>query len=340
MKDKETPLPLVRAWGKMSGDCYQQLRRCEQAKYDGDMDWPDYCVLPINAAYTYLTYTKWKTDQQAAEGAAELTACYIWRKRKVIYSFDPDLVAVLQEQAFELEDDDELPAELLMHLPYPCVYIKTPGLLEHTDGFFAWVDYDVNRDGAEFRVQWMAKDMNQTFAQVLHIQPGWTIRQCIDDTVRYVCNRKGEEFHELDINDTRCLLTAIQVTLYLAAENAEVETGAKVQNAPQQGRGKSKKSHKKEDKASQIEVKDVGIRIGNAIRKAKLRYQGEKTSEGTGGTVRPHSRRGHWHHYWTGPMSIPDARKLILKWTAPTFVHADDFDDSDNDTIDVFPVKQ
>ena len=39
-------------------------------------------------------------------------------------------------------------------------------------------------------------------------------------------------------------------------------------------------------------------------------------------------------------MSIPDARKLILKWTAPTFIHADDFDDSDNNTVDVFPVKQ
>ena len=32
---------------------------------------------------------------------------------------------------------------------------------------------------------------------------------------------------------------------------------------------------------------------------------------------RPHTRRGHWHHYWTG---TKDNRKLILKWTAPIFV--------------------
>jgi hypothetical protein len=35
---------------------------------------------------------------------------------------------------------------------------------------------------------------------------------------------------------------------------------------------------------------------------------------------RPHPRRGHWHHFWTGPGADIAARKLVLKWVAPTFV--------------------
>ena len=31
----------------------------------------------------------------------------------------------------------------------------------------------------------------------------------------------------------------------------------------------------------------------------------------------------HWHHYWTGSRS-DNSRKLILKWTAPTFVGSAD----------------
>ena len=71
-----------------------------------------------------------------------------------------------------------IPAELLMHLPYPCIYVKAPGLVEHVDGFFVWVDYDVNRGGPELRVQWMMDNMEHTMAQALHIGDGWTIHDC------------------------------------------------------------------------------------------------------------------------------------------------------------------
>lgn len=31
-------------------------------------------------------------------------------------------------------------------------------------------------------------------------------------------------------------------------------------------------------------------------------------------------RRGHWHHFWTGPMDNAQDRKLVLKWLPPIFV--------------------
>ena len=62
---------------------------------------------------------------------------------------------------------------------------------------------------------------------------------------------------------------------------------------------------------------DTAERMGATIRAAEKRYSAAASS-GTGPAKRPHARRGHWHHYWHGPRN---ARQLILKWTAPTFLH-------------------
>ena len=45
----------------------------------------------------------------------------------------------------------------------------------------------------------------------------------------------------------------------------------------------------------------------------------EGTGTGTGRTVRPHIRRAHWHHYWTGP----GRKSLEVRWIQPTLVLAD-----------------
>ena len=91
-----------------------------------------------------------------------------------------------------------------------------------------------------------------------------------------------------------------------------------------------------QDKAREVKSFSVGIRIGAAIRKAQRKPPADPDAEkGTGSAKRPHSRRGHWHHYWTGPKD--GDRKLVLKWTAPTFIHADDIDDN---IITFHPVKE
>ena len=47
MRDRETPLPLLRKWLRDCPDAYGQLDNCALAKADGSMSWPDYCPLPI-----------------------------------------------------------------------------------------------------------------------------------------------------------------------------------------------------------------------------------------------------------------------------------------------------
>ena len=61
---------------------------------------------------------------------------------------------------------------------------------------------------------------------------------------------------------------------------------------------------------------DVGFRIGAELRQ----YERTKCDPcpHQGGTVRPHMRRAHWHHYWTGPRG--GDRQLVLKWIPPIAV--------------------
>lgn len=338
LRDRDTPLRLVRQWERMAPGCYGELDRCRSGKDSGQMDWPDYCPLPINAAYTYLVCAQGLEDTDAAMLASELTACWIWRQHKVLYRFDLDLIAVLREQAEDMEDSTVLPAELLLHLPYPCVYVKAPGLLESADGFFAWVDYDTNHGSAELRIQWLMDDMSHSVAQVLHIGVGWTLRQCLDATTRRIAEALGsrpEDAAEVSAKDARIALSAIQLLLYLVSQDADVaEIPAPLR--PARPRGKDGPLGLIQDKAVEIEGKDVGVRIGAAIRKARVRYAQRQATAGPGGTKRPHARRGHWHHYWTGPLGSPD-RKLVLRWTAPTFIHAEDFG---GDSVVLFPVKK
>lgn len=104
-------------------------------------------------------------------------------------------------------------------------------------------------------------------------------------------------------------LIALQFILYLASENADIQDIP--QSQPPRPR---KKRGQILDKASEVKEKATGVRIGNAIRKIKLPSH-SSSQGGTGAKVRPHSRRGHWHHYWTGPRD--GDRRLVLKWTGP-----------------------
>ena len=319
MKDRDTPLKLVRLWPRIIRGCYEELDILAGAKADETVWWPDYCRLPVNATVTYLQKTgmDWK---EASVVASELTACWLWRHSRAVFRFDRSLTEVLAGQAMESDDTDVLPAQLLLHPLEPIVYIKAPGLLEQVDGFFYWVDYDIPRKGAALRVQWVQKDMGRSFGQAMHISPGATLRECVWDTIKASRENLGEPaVVELKpvAEMAGPLLSALQLVLYLAAENSEVaeEPGPALPPA-QAGRGEKVVSLA--DQEGEIRAYRVGARIGAAIRRAKREEPGQEA--GDGGRRRPHSRRGHWHHYWTGPRD--GERTLILKWTAPTFIHA------------------
>lgn len=338
MKEKDTPLPLVRMWERMIPGVYSQMDMMHGAKAEGEIQWPDYCELPIGAAFTFLVYQEKLSAQQAAALAAELTACWMWRRSKIVYAFEQALADSLAAQAEDVKDTDVLPCDLLLHLPYPCVYIKAK-ILEDTDGFFVWVEYDINRKEPELRIQWVVEGMKHSVPQVLHLIPNATIKDCVMDTIK-----TSEENLELDIKIqdagveiARTILSAIQLVLYLLARNADIEEVKPplVKKSQTKNVVTVSTQKAKDDKAGQVKEYGVGIRVGAALRKA----YSPKEAQGRGGDThvstpkRSHTRRGHWHHYWTGPLN--GDRTLVLKWTPPTIIHPE----SREDNIVIYPAK-
>lgn len=340
MKDRDTPLRLVRKWEKMIPGIYSTLDTLRRSKDEGEILWPDYCELPIGAAFTWLVHIYGINQQDAAGVAAELTACWTWRKTKIMYAFDGDLAKTLAAQADAVEDTDILPCDLLLHLPYPCIYIKAPDILEETDGFFAWIEYDLNRSMPELRIQWVTLDFEYSFAQVLHLLPGQPIKDCILDTIHTTQENLGEDIklQDVDVSVARIILSAVQLLLYLVSENSDVMREPPKPTLRVSGRKPAGQNPPKpkpsEDKASQIVAYDVGVRVGAALRRTYRSQPHKSAGAQQGGTKRSHARRGHWHHYWTGPLQ--GERNLILKWTAPTVIHPEA---GMGDNVVMYPIK-
>lgn len=345
MKDRNTPLPFIRQVSKrfrvrqineeIPGS-YRFTDFCDAIDIFVDRndpigpDGPRFCDYSIAESLVRLFSLDGADSPETIQLMLAATACYLWRKNKTVFSFDDDLSSVLTAQVDDLKDTDILPSDILTHPPYPCTYVKT-NVFDGFCGFWYWIWQGADSNVTELYVLFVTIDMEDAIGLGMKLPHGRTIRECWDDTLE-----DSECIPPRDVAVPPCvsrrslhyLLAAMQFILYLASENADI------QDVPQAEAPRARKKRGQIlDKASEVKEKAVGVRIGNAIRKIKSPSH-SSSQDGTGAKVRPHSRRGHWHHYWTGPRD--GDRKLILKWTAPTFIHMDEFK---NDTVVIYPVK-
>ena len=335
----DTPESLIAKWDVMRPGIWRDMDTLQATKAVGELDWPDECAIPISAAASVIQ--KSGTDIITAfRAAAEVTACYLWRKNRVIYQFDHTLAEALWAQANEMDEDEELPVDLLLHLPYPCIYVST-NIVDSFVGFFAWIEWDSNVHRYELRASWKFSSDGGTLAQMLHILPGQTLGQCVEDTMaQAIQNLKyvpPGEMYELPKEITKeavaLSLFAAEVILYINSLEPDIRRSRIGANKQKRNRGKIRPT------AKPPVVYDMGVRIGAALRKAAPRSQAPAQT-GTGSSKRPHLRRGHWHHYWTGPKSDPASRKLVLKWTPPTAIHPDAATDSRATVIPISRKKE
>lgn len=278
MKDKDTPLGLVRA----RKGFYDTLDIMKAAKGSHGLDWPNFCDLPVSAVTSLLS--KRGADPLICELiAAELTACYIWRKNKVLFAFDKDLSHALAAQADDIKDTDILPTEILLHPPYPCTFVKISNVISGLSGFWYWIDYEIGTGRIGLRFQFVVHDMKYSFPVIFHLLPGKTIRECYNVTVteftKHMPLQIIELFRDYFNTELHYILVALQFVLYLSSGNADV------QDVPQPASKVRKKPGQILDKASEVKEKAVGVRIGSAIRKATSPSR-SSSQGGTGTTVR------------------------------------------------------
>lgn len=263
-----------------------------------------------------------------------LTAVMSWAQNRTIFALDESIAEALCAQV----DDNEIPVEIFKRLPYQCIYIKTsyPLLYEAhlrvMDGFFAWIEHDYYRRTYELCIHGVERSGAAPFgldmlSGTIPLLEGKTVSECLSETKRRLYEDKDRDpilsvisaedyatfVNEWESHVRPALAQALQIVLYMCSNNAEKDYSHIIR--------KPATALKRPITVNDIQKIEVGVHEGAALRFSSPARCGNE-SGGGGWKVRPHVRRGHWHHYWTGSRKSNE-RTMVLHWIAPTLVNAD-----------------
>lgn len=226
-----------------------------------------------------------------------------WRDSGLqVYEFDRDFSeSILDEKWADLLPD------CIGNRPHDCFYLKLP-CDELNEGVLVYVI------DTELIASFDASEFPDAGEKGVHFSgTGFNERAIVntgDELVGIASFQIARSF-DLMLDDTplnpypqKLMINAVA---YLCSANADI---VPVYSPPKTTR------ENKAKRRSAATWSEVGFRIGSELRsyRRSVRERGDG-----GGTVRPHMRRAHWHHYWTGPLK--GERKLVLKWVAPTMVN-------------------
>lgn len=225
-----------------------------------------------------------------------------WSRCRQVYAFDAELELALADT-----DEVRIPIRILDRLPYTCFYVEfaCDGIFSsrHHGAFVHAIKTDTN--GYDFLFLRLGSDSKM---DTLMIQ----FDHGTDDGT-FIINRTSDvdnRFHHPDMEEfSMFILNAI---LYLCAENAEISENPVTKQT-------YRPYTKPKNKFSEIQKWDCGIRYGKMIRKQKQDVnwnEREEKGKRKSSPVRPHMRRAHWHHYWTGT----GRTELVLRWIEPVMV--------------------
>lgn len=325
------PVELLREYSREFPQAWRQIAKFREARGRDLTWWPDWCYCPIAGSLAIITEGAWPLDnsllsKMAVHPPAVMSALAAWRITKGIYRFDETLLSELAVMPLE----GDLPSDIFYSLPEWCVFIETPGM-KYTGGeiagLFASLEYDINDNRHELRLV-MVNDTLECIPVAVHLGK-WSVREAIErfySESKRVLQERGLHVPGLDaetenISNAIPLLTPfISLVLYICSVNADYGAAGRPRHPSRQPIRKGKIQV-----ANEPRTWDIGVRIGPALRRAAATSERE-TGDRTHASPRPHYRRAHWHHYWTGPRNEPDRRKMILKWLPPIPVGISDLD--------------
>lgn len=296
--------------------------------------------IPLTAK-TIRETTDLSTDESIDYGK-DAVMVHLWQQSgRIIYSVDQDFTKEMLEMAWDVNESADLPMALLENLPYACFSaefspfrctVKDKQTGQNSELYYTGRCLVTILTAEElsfpFRAIysiWDTGDPKEPTTSFFFPLNGKTYKECMENLLQ-ACQPQIHE-RELTLYDMQIemipSLLLCQLILYLQSDNADL------QSRP----GKSTSSKGKRKGASKLakppKVIDVGYHVGRVLRRyaaqqteQKEAREEEKKEPGTPrAKTRPHTRRAHWHHFWTGPRSDPDQRKKILRWVHPIFVN-------------------
>lgn len=274
----------------------------------------------------------------------EAAAMFTWRAAKAVYRLHPSLLAELLDTPVA----GPLPVESLLRLPVWCPYVEcdlpvTWGCNPEEArivGFYAFLDTLTPfgaKSEAEAPLLRLVLDIEAVDGRLpsagdaCHVQlsllPGLTVEQScadVDERIAAMLERKTAAGHDTvsESGAAAAVLPAafyttakrlLSVLLYLCAENAEADK----RPAPLPCRVVRGARGERVYEAPAPVIIRCGQHIGARLKEAREEYERTRYLEPRG-TVAPHVRAAHWHHFWKGPRDGP--RELVLRWLPPILV--------------------
>ncbi len=281
--------------------------------------WPEWCHCPMAAAYAVVTQGGAARSPNIGD-VARVAALAAWRPTQGVYRPHPALLSALRATPVT----GELPVAHLLRLPEWCVYVETdaadPPLVAPDGarvlGFFGHLEHDANRGRPELRL--LLDTATGLFPIVLHIGDG-TLAQAVDGALaEAACNDRARGSMLAMDQGALDALTAlagplVSVLLYLCAGDPELRP----KRGTKRGQGRPTLRQGRNGPympaATRPEVWETGFALGEAIAAAGR-------ADPSGGTVRGHIRRAHWHSFGIGS---GESRRLDLRWLPPIAVNLD-----------------
>lgn len=307
-----------------------EARKTVKEKRDRGEDvsfWPEEVFAPIGLVSTSISNNYGVSALIAVKEASHISMLAAWRISKEIFVFDPDM----EEELYNTDSDGVLPTEILCRLPYHCFYVQTKRLEcmgQSIQGFFVSHDCEGKTGELELRFTFVLED-GEMLDMILGLSEP-TIEKSMQKLI-YEEQKKLDAAVRLgmmphvDLSSQMLAIdvitNALQLVLYIISANSDTSL------SPTK---KVQRTAAIKDRYLEVREWNVGTRLGAQFRVAKRRDSGKGNSytpvdhgSSVGARKRPHIRRGHWHHYWTGKKQTPE-RKLILKWLPPTTINVTD----------------
>lgn len=259
LTEQNTPLPLVRQWSNLIPHCWEDLdeladktRATQPSNMAADAEL--YAAMSIVQAHA----VNGALPVEISHASFELFCCALWRRNKVVYTFDDTLTAELVQQADEWDDSDNLPIEVLLHPPYRCAFISCPGIIDpEIIGFFPFIVRDMDKGTPVFYVCAVHKTFS-TLTMPLHLN-GLTVGDCINATTKAANRAKHPDGYEVNLDRTT-ILRYLNLYLYICAANADIASTPAQTYRPRSAAAPIR------DRFREVQSYDTGLAIGSALR--------------------------------------------------------------------------
>jgi hypothetical protein len=272
--------------------------------------WPSWCWLPGQALTTGVaTALTNEIGVRPTSKSLQSVLPYLpvanWYPGRTAVRYHPELAAALIDTPL----DGTIPVDALYRMPAWGLYLDTPHL---GDGAGVFASVSPTRFTVPGRPASAGADqLFLVFVDPPAENPVVLFAFGLDRTLDHIVDVDADDLYGRPFREV--VTSVLSLLVYLCVDEpdlATIDVPAAAHTPAQTRRHVPVADH---------HVIAAGWRLGADLAAARRHHAGPDGTAG-GAAVTPHLRRAHWHHYWTGPRSDPERRRLELRFLAPTLV--------------------